>query len=150
MNWRNSVTTALNNQKNFRRKTHVVGTTKQVFWGLKEEGTKERIFAEKTREQERPGSKNTPDPLKYYEIIEPLFSGGSVRHKCTYPTGPDEPKCNYTVRGLHNVKSHINSVHIKKTICKFIRLEIIVSANDGAFHFQHPLFQIAMCVAGPI
>ena len=104
-----------------------MGTTKQVFWGLQEETIKERILAEKPHKVETTGSKKTRyTGEKYWEIIEPLFSGGSVRHKGTYPTGPDEPKCNYNVRGLHNMQSHINSVHIKKTLCKLKILKVFV------------------------
>ena len=149
MNWRNSITTSLNNQKIFKRKTQVVGAAKQVFWGLKEEGTEERIFAEKTCEQGTGSKKRRHEWGKYWEIIEPLFSGGSVRHKCIYPTGPGEPKCNYSVAGVHNMKSHINSVHIKKTLCKLKLSKVFVFKNISAFHFQPILFQIAMCVAGP-
>ena len=72
----------------------------------------------------KPGWTRTPPKAeiegRYWEIVDRLSGKNKLRHRCTYPTGPDEPKCNYTARGIMNMKSHVNTVHIKKLICKFL------------------------------
>ena len=132
--WRACITDELKNQKYFKRKYQYVGKgtprqvskSKEVFWGLQElEGTEKRIFAEKAGF--KPGWTRTPPKAeiegRYWEIVDRLSGKNKLRHRCTYPTGPDEPKCNYTARGIMNMKSHVNTVHIKKLICKFLFAE---------------------------
>ena len=58
-------------------------------------------------------------PDGHWVVCKDMF--GETVLKCTYPC---QPPCRYTCKGTDNMKGHVNTVHIKKFMCKSLVFKI--------------------------